>query len=244
MFEHSCPSWSYSLAGGALLAGLLSFGPFKILFGCDQNINSTGQPCCWLLTLGTAPRTCLCPNPLCSETVHWGCAPAHQGQTQLFEIQLNNNMINAAWTPFLQHSCFGDPFPAVQVLHSPLPTPQLCCQYSFLPSDLPKGRRQISASSFQSVKCLFKPLENNTMPVALPPLFLQADSTPVSLAALRAPESSVFRFTAPRDRRSGGCQQRGSAGSKWQKAVQGTAHISSSFHQWQIKPHWNCKISH
>lgn len=78
-------------------------------------------------------------------------------------------------TAFLEHSCFRDPFPAVQVLHSPLPTPEPCCQHSFLSSDFPKGRRQVTAASLQSMKCLFKPRENNTLPEALSPPFLQAD---------------------------------------------------------------------
>lgn len=82
IFEHTCPSWSYSLARGALLAGLLSFSPFETFFGHGHNINSTGQPCCWLLTLGTAPRTGLCLNPACPATARWGCAPDHREQTQ------------------------------------------------------------------------------------------------------------------------------------------------------------------
>lgn len=123
-------------------------------------------------------------------------------------------------TPFLEHSSFWDPFPAVQVLHSPLPAPEPCCRHPFLSSDFPKGRKQVAASSLASVKCLSKPLENNTLPEALSPPFLQADQHQFLLLPWEHPllcQRSAFRFAAPGDTRSGGCQQRGSAPSTWQK---------------------------
>lgn len=90
IFKHTCPSQSCSLARGALLAGLLSSGLCKTLFDHGHNINSTGQPCCWLLTLGTAPRTGLSLNPACPETARWGTAPAHWGQTQCETVLRSN----------------------------------------------------------------------------------------------------------------------------------------------------------
>lgn len=73
-------------------AGLLSFSLLKIYFGHSHNKNSSGQPCCWLLMLGSAPRTALCLNPPCPAAACWGYGSAHRGQMGQ-EVVLRPNCI-------------------------------------------------------------------------------------------------------------------------------------------------------
>lgn len=64
----------------------------RTLFGQGHNKNSAGQPCCWVLTLGSAPRPGLRFNPACPATAHWGHFSSFGTNTtwKCWEIQLGH----------------------------------------------------------------------------------------------------------------------------------------------------------
>lgn len=123
-------------------------------------------------------------------------------------------------TTFLEHSWVWDSFPAVQVLHSPLPllnpaASTLSCHLAF-----PKAEDRSLLLPYRQWSVFSNPLKTTPCLRFFPHLSCRQTKHQFLLLPWEQPwlcQSSAFRFTAPRDRQSGSCQQGGSVGSTWQK---------------------------